>query len=318
MKTIRWGILGAGDVAEVKSGPAFRELPGSELVAVMRRDGAKAADFARRHGARRWYDDATALIADPDVDAIYVATPPSSHADYTIAALEAGKFAYVEKPMSTDVAGCDAMIAADQAAGGGRLVVAHYRRALPLFRAVGDLLREGAIGRPESAEIWLNQRAPTGAAPDPSENWRINPKISGGGFFHDLAPHQIDLMIHWFGLPDNIDALAPVGAGQQVAGTFDTAAGVPVSGNWNFAADEPRDECRVIGDEGNLRFSFFGSNRLGIDREGAREIRGFEHPLAVQTGLIERTNQFFRGFAQNPCPPGEAWAGMKVIAKLSP
>ncbi len=165
MKTIRWGILGAGDVAEVKSGPAFREAPGSELVAVMRRDGEKAADFARRHQADRWYDDAEKLIADPGVDAVYVATPPSSHVEYVVRALDAGKFVYVEKPMATDSAGCAAMISANDAAGGDRLVVAHYRRALPLFEAVGALLREGAIGAVRSVDVHLAQRPTNGAGP---------------------------------------------------------------------------------------------------------------------------------------------------------
>src|SRR5882757_10269989 len=105
-RLIRWGIIGCGDVTEVKSGPALQRATGSALVAVMRRDRAKAEDYARRHGVARAYDDAAALIADPDVDAVYVATPPSSHAAYTLAAARAGKPVYVEKPMALSHAEC--------------------------------------------------------------------------------------------------------------------------------------------------------------------------------------------------------------------
>ncbi len=317
MKTIRWGILGAGDVAEVKSGPAFRELPGSELVAVMRRDATKAADFARRHGAARWYSDGAELIADPEVDAVYVATPPSSHADYVIAALAAGKFVYVEKPMSTDVAGCDAMILADEATGGGRLVVAHYRRALPLFEAVGELLIDGAIGEPTSADIQLAHPAPTGQAADPGRNWRVDPAISGGGLFHDLAPHQLDLVIHWFGAPRDIRPLElPDAPGERVAGEFQTGSGVRVRGRWDFAASGAQDRCEIVGDQGRLEFPFFGSPTLRIERGKSPETRSFEHPRAVQRGLIERVNRFFRGEGPNPCPPEEAKLGISIIENL--
>ncbi|HET7898336.1 MAG TPA: Gfo/Idh/MocA family oxidoreductase, partial [Flavisolibacter sp.] len=124
---IRWGIIGCGDVTEVKSGPAFSKVPNSELVAVMRRDAAKAEDYARRHKVGKWYSDATALINDPDVNAIYVATPPLQHEDYTIQALKAGKPVYVEKPMAIDAAAAKRMVQAANETG-TKLSVAHYRR----------------------------------------------------------------------------------------------------------------------------------------------------------------------------------------------
>src|SRR5690554_6383941 len=99
MHTIKWGIIGCGNVTEQKSGPAFQKLPGSSLVAVMRRDGDKAADYAKRHGVDRWYDDAGDLIKDPNVDAIYIATPHSSHLEYTLLAAKAGKSIYCETPL---------------------------------------------------------------------------------------------------------------------------------------------------------------------------------------------------------------------------
>src|SRR4051812_2264086 len=110
MKKINWGIIGCGDVTEIKSGPAFNKVPGSSLAAVMRRDAEKAKDYASRHNVSRWYSDPYELIADPEVNAVYVATPPSSHQEYAIAALKAGKPVYVEKPMSIDVSSCMNMV----------------------------------------------------------------------------------------------------------------------------------------------------------------------------------------------------------------
>ncbi|MET0262259.1 MAG: Gfo/Idh/MocA family oxidoreductase, partial [Rariglobus sp.] len=112
LKHVRWGIIGCGDVTEVKSGPAFSKVAGSELVAVMRRDGAKAADYARRHHVPRWYDDACALVNDPEVDAIYVATPPGAHLEGALLAAAAGKPAYIEKPFARNTAECDQILGA--------------------------------------------------------------------------------------------------------------------------------------------------------------------------------------------------------------
>src|SRR5258708_7472019 len=140
-RAIRWGIIGCGDVTEVKSGPAFNKVPGSSLVAVMRRDAAKAKDYAERHGVPKWYADAAQLINDPDINAIYVATPPGYHEAYTIAALQAGQPVYVEKPMSIDTASCLRMQAVAEATQ-VKLSVAHYRRALPMFLTIKHLLAD--------------------------------------------------------------------------------------------------------------------------------------------------------------------------------
>src|SRR3954453_17012092 len=145
MKTIRWGMIGCGDVAEVKSGPGFYKARDSSLIAVMRRNGALAADFARRHNVARWHDDADAIIEAPDIDAVYVATLTDSHHDYVLRCARAGKPVYVEKPMAMNHAQCTSMIEACRA-GGVPLWVAYYRRALPRFLAVRDLIASGTIG----------------------------------------------------------------------------------------------------------------------------------------------------------------------------
>src|SRR5436853_1102381 len=190
MKKIKWGIIGCGDVTEVKSGPAFNKVKNSELVAVMRRNEEKAKDYALRHQVAKWYTDANELINDPEVNAIYIATPPSSHEEYTIAAFGAGKPVYVEKPMALNAESADRMVNAAREKK-LKLVVAHYRNAQPLFNKIKQLLDENTIGKilfvrselykPSLSSLELS---------DPKIKWRVDPLIAGGGFFHDLAPHQ--------------------------------------------------------------------------------------------------------------------------------
>ena len=172
-RAVRWGILGCGDVTEVKSGPGFRKAAGSELVAVMRRNGALARDYAQRHGVAQWYDSAQALIEDPGVDAVYIATMPDTHCDYALAAAAAGKPALVEKPMARNTAECDRMVAAFAAAG-LPLYVAYYYRSLPYIRKVAELLQAGAIGRVSGVTYRMvephHRRAPM---------WRIDAALAG-------------------------------------------------------------------------------------------------------------------------------------------
>ncbi len=209
MTTVRWGIVGCGDVTEVKSGPAFQKARGSALVAVMRRDAAKAEDYARRHGVPRWYSDAEALVRDPEVDAVYVATPPSTHCEYAVLAARAGKPVYVEKPMALDYGECRTMIDICATAG-VPLFTAYYRRAMPRFARIKALIDAGAIGtvRVANISVYRSFVPPAGALP-----WRIDPAISGGGLFVDLASHQLDLLDYFLGPIADVSGTAANQAG---------------------------------------------------------------------------------------------------------
>ena len=158
----------------------------------MRRNGALAADYARRHDVPRWYDDADELINDPGVDAVYVATPPDSHSAYVLRAAQAGKPVYVEKPMARTAVECEQMVSACAEAGVG-LFVAYYRRAMPRFVKVKELLEGGRIGQLRSVSIRNERPAPVGCEAD-QEGWRVHPEISGGGHFVDLGSHILDLL----------------------------------------------------------------------------------------------------------------------------
>lgn len=286
---VRWGVIGVGDVTERKSGPGLQRAERSSLVAVMRRDGAKAADYARRHGVPRWYDDADALIADPEVDAVYVATPPDSHRDYVLRVAAAGKPVYVEKPMARTAAECEEMIAACDDAG-VPLFVAYYRRAMPRFVTVSRLLADGAIGTVRAVrvlgtspgEVWEPQHLP----------WRVRPEISGGGLFVDLASHTLDLLDHLLG---PISAASGTASNQArrhdaedtVTAAFTLGDGVQGSGLWCYAAGERRDEVEILGTAGSLAFSSFGTEPLRVrTADGERSVAA-PYPDVVQQPLIQ-------------------------------
>jgi len=299
---VRWGIIGVGDVTEVKSGPGFQQARGSELVAVMRRDGGKAADYARRHGVPRWYDDADALLADPDVDAVYIATPPSSHHDYTSQAAAAGKPVYVEKPMARTAFECESMIGACEGAG-VPLFVAYYRRALPRFVAVKDLLHDGALGDVRAVSVRLQSPAPTWE-PGPVP-WRLRPEISGGGLFVDLGSHTLDLLDLLLGPITDASGVAAsrderYAAEDTVAATFTFESGVVGAGLWDFAAHDRLDEVEIVGSAGSLRFSSFGSEPLRLTTStGLREIAA-PYPPTVQLPLIQSVVDALTG--RGDCP----------------
>src|SRR6218665_90890 len=189
MKEIVWGIIGCGDVTELKSGPAFNKVPGSRLHAVMRRNIEKAADYAKRHAVPFFYGDAMQLILNDTINAIYIAPPPDSHEEYCFAAIAAGKPVYVEKPMALNYAA--AMRIKETAhIKGVKLSVAHYRNAQPYFMTIKKMLDENAIGSIHHADLKFYRPLLTANQLDsPQKSWRVNPAISGGGLFHDLAPH---------------------------------------------------------------------------------------------------------------------------------
>ena len=152
MKLLRWGFIGCGEVTEKKSGPAFSDVEGSSVVAVMSRTEKHARTYAVEHGIAKWYPDAQEMIDDPDVNAVYVATPPSSHATYAIMAMKAGKPVYVEKPLAASYEDC-ARINRISEQTGVPCFCAYYRRYLPYFQKVRDIVNSGQIGKIINVQI---------------------------------------------------------------------------------------------------------------------------------------------------------------------
>ena len=188
MKIIKWGFIGCGEVTEKKSGPAFSEVEGSSVVAVMSRDERHARSYAERHGIPRWYTDAQELIDDPDVNAVYIATPPSSHATFAIMAMKAGKPVYVEKPLASTYEDCT-RINRISAETGQPCFVAYYRRYLPYFNKVREIVQRGVIGKVVNVQVRFAVPPRELDYTKPEElPWRLQPDIAGGGYFYDLAP----------------------------------------------------------------------------------------------------------------------------------
>ncbi len=322
METINWGIIGCGDVTEKKSGPAFNKVPGSHLAAVMRRNAAKAEDYARRHQVPQWYTDAGQMMQEADLQGIYIATPPDSHLPYTLDALQRGLHVYVEKPVTRNADEARQMAAAAQS-GKGKLTVAHYRRALPMFLFVKELLARKITGKVRTVQIRMWQSPKPALVARVESNWRVQPEQSGGGYFHDLAPHQLDLMLFYFGKPLAYNGFSLNQAGlypadDQVCGQILFENQVTVNGSWcfNVAESEVTDTCEIIGSEGKITFPFFG-NQVSWQVGDARHQQVFEHPPHIEQPMIEQVVAFINGERDNPCSIEEAVILMEIMDKFT-
>ncbi len=317
---VRWGIIGCGDVTEVKSGPAFNKVSQSQLVAVMRRNAAKAEDYAQRHNVPKWYSDADKLINDPEVNAVYIATPPSSHLKYTLACMEAGKPVYVEKPMALNYEEARAMVEASRAKN-VKLVVAHYRREQPQFRKVKELIDSGIIG--DIRLVNLNYYHPPLKREElavEKNAWRVDPAISGGGLFHDIAPHPIDLALYFFGPVERANGVATNQGGLYeaddiVSGSMVHALGPVFNGIWcfNVSQDMATDSFEIIGSKGKIHFGVFRGNTVTVSIHHKKETYSFDKLRHVQEPMIEATVRYFLGKGPNPCTGEEGAESMRMI-----
>jgi predicted dehydrogenase len=302
LQQVNWGIIGVGDVTEVKSGPAFYQIEHSSVAAVMRRDADKAADYARRHGIAKSYSDASRLIRDPDVNAVYIATPPNSHAEYAIAAMRAGKPVYVEKPMARTHAECEEMLRVSRETG-MPLWVAYYRRALPAFLEAKRLIEAGEIGQPLSVRVTLHWPAKERRLPVDEMNWRVKPEISGAGHFFDLASHQFDYLDFALGEVTDVQGIAANLAGlyaaeDTVSASWQHASGVIGSGSWSFTADAgpEQDSIEITGDKGALELSCFEEpDVLLLKSKLKTDEHRFVNPGNISRNLVQQVVDGLRG-----------------------
>ncbi|MDD7318136.1 MAG: Gfo/Idh/MocA family oxidoreductase [Prevotella sp.] len=302
MKQIRWGFIGCGEVTEKKSGPAFREVEGSDIVAVMGRDTNKTRMYAERHLIPKWYTDASELIEDRDVNAVYIATPPSSHATFAIMSMKAGKPVYVEKPLASSYDDC-ARINRVSENTGVPCFVAYYRRYLPYFMKVKSLVESGAIGKVMNVQLRFScpprelDYSATASLP-----WRLQPDIAGGGYFYDLAPHQLDLLQDMFGVIIKAEGICTNRGGlykaeDTISACFQFESGLPGSGSWCFAGHESsrEDRIEIIGDAGMLTFSVFDYSPIEvITSDGATNIT-VPNPPYVQLPIIKSVIEHLQG-----------------------
>lgn len=305
--TVSWGVLGVGNVCEVKSAPAMNLIPNSRLVAVMRRSEAKVKDYAERHHVPKWYTSAKELVNDPEVNAIYIATPPNAHLELTRLAAKVGKPVYVEKPMARTFEECKEMIGVCEKAG-VPLYVAYYRRCLPHFVRIKELLDEGAIGEIRTVHLNLKQVLTPDVVVHLENNWRVDPLIAGGGYFFDLASHQLDLLDFFFGPIVQVNGFSAnqakaYQAEDIVCGSFVFENGVLGSGNWCFTTSRTSeiDEIVIYGSKGKISFETFGKGEflLETDNEDLMHFH-LELPKHIQQPLISTIVDDLLGIGECP------------------
>ncbi|MBR6715923.1 MAG: Gfo/Idh/MocA family oxidoreductase [Prevotella sp.] len=326
MKLISWGFIGCGEVTEIKSGPAFNDVNGSHIEAVMSRSEARARSYAERHHVPKWYTDAQELIDDPDVNAIYIATPPSSHATFAIMAMRAGKPVYVEKPLASNYDDCVRVNYISEQTG-VPCYVAYYRRYLPYFQKVKSIIDKGILGT--IIDVNIRYSVPPREMDYDKENlpWRLNAEIAGGGYFYDMAAHQLDLLQHFFGVIvkahgyySNRAHLYDVE--DTVSACFKFENGLVGSGSWCFVGHESaQEDCiDIVGEKGMVSFSVFNYAPIRLmTSEGATSIE-VENPSYVQLPLIRSVIEDLQGFGLCTCNSVSAtpvnWVMDRILGKI--
>lgn len=306
MKIINWGIIGCGDVCEKKSGPSFYKIEYSNLEAVMRRDQDKVKDYAMRHKVDKYYTDADQLIADPQVNAVYIATPPNTHMQYAIKAMQAGKPVYVEKPMGMNSTECEEMIRTSETTN-QKLFVAFYRRALPYFLKVKELLESEVIGNVLTVEVKQYRSPRVSDLTSSDHTWRVNKDIAGEGYFYDLAPHTLDILDFLLGeITDAKGFSANLGQFYEVKDTISAIlkfkSGVIGSGRWCFvtSAQTDVDSIIVTGTKGEIRFSTFAFSPILLLSDTVSESFDIPSPEHIQQPLIQTIVDELRGVGKCP------------------
>lgn len=327
MKEIGWGFIGCGEVTEKKSGPAFNEVPGSHVVAVMSRNAEKAESYAKRHNIKKWYTDPLELINDPEINAIYIATPPSSHATFAIMAMKAGKPVYIEKPLAASYEDCVRINRISELTG-VPCFVAYYRRYLPYFQKVKQIIQSGAIGTPANVQIRFSvpprdlDYKSNGSLP-----WRLQPDIAGGGYFYDLAPHQLDLIQDIFGVITRAHGYCSnmaklYKAEDTISACFYFENGLPGSGSWCFVGHQSakKDRIEVIGEKGMLSFSVYNYSPIQLVTSEGRSSIVVPNPPYVQLPIIRSVIEHLQGIGICECTSVSAtpvnWVMDRILGKL--
>ena len=326
MNKVNWGIIGVGDVTEIKSGPAFNKVENSNILMVMRRNLDKAKDYAERHSIPSYTNNADDILNNPEINAIYIATPPSTHAEYTIKTAKAMKHVYVEKPMATSYSECTEMIEACEA-NGVKLFVAYYRRELDYFKKIKEIIDNKIIGEIKSVDIKLLFPAQKEDFNKNNLPWRVKPDIAGAGYFYDLASHQFDLLDYLFGPIKSVSGnstnqLKLYDAEDIVTASYLFDSNIIGSGTWCFTMDEKNkvDRTEIIGSEGKIIFSFFDSIPIKIiANEKPTEI-SIEYPQHVQQALINSVVKDILG-DEKCISTGESaartnWVMDKILGKI--
>ncbi|MDR3413776.1 MAG: Gfo/Idh/MocA family oxidoreductase [Formivibrio sp.] len=304
MKTIRWGMIGCGAVTEVKSGPGLYKSDHSTLVAVTSADINMSRSYAERHGVAKVYATPEELVLDPEIDAVYIATPPVVHKSLSLLAARAGKHVYVEKPMAMRFAECQEIIDECQRHN-VRLYVAFYRRALERFLQVKRWLDDAAIGEVRCVKAVQHQPPAQEDLSRATLPWRLLPQVAGAGKFLDMGVHTLDIFDFWFGAIEEVHGIASNQAGlydveDTVTATWRHASGVQGFGSWCYVCGDDQDHVEIIGSMGRIEMEFFSDKPLRlITADGVHE-SNIPNPQHVQQPFIQSIVNDLNGVAVCP------------------
>jgi predicted dehydrogenase len=289
MNILKWGLIGAGDIAQKRIAPALRDLPNCDFAAVNRSRSELAESFAGEFGAGKWFADWRELIKDDEIEAVYIATPVYLHKEQTIAAAQAGKHVLCEKPMALSVKECDEMIDACQA-NNVKLGIAYYRRFYPVIERIRQIIAAGEIGKPAVAQI--NAFEYVDLAEDDPRHWFLEKEKSGGGPMMDFGCHRLEVLANLFGSVRRIESIvANVAFDRDVEDTASTIlqfdSGTCATLTVTHAAIEPQDTLDIFGTKGSIHIPILNKPEMRIKTENGE--RTEFHPTAqnVHQPLIE-------------------------------
>ncbi len=289
MNKVRWGLIGCGDISRKRVAPALRDLESCELVAVNRSRTDLAESFAREFGARRWHRDWRELIADAEIDAVYISTPVYLHAQQTIAAAEAGKHVLCEKPMAMNPAECDRMISVCQA-NGVKLGIAYYRHFYPVLLRARQIIAAGEIGKPVLAQINAFERFNPQSGED--RHWLVEKAKAGGGPMMDFGCHRIEVLMNLFGSIKRITSL--VGSAlfeREVEDTcvasFEFESKLQAVLTVTHASFESQDTLDIFGSEGSLHLPLLNQGELRIKTAAGDRTEHLPPHANIHLPLIE-------------------------------
>ena len=315
MDNIKWGLIGCGNVVENKSGPAFNTTENSSIYAIMRRDIIKAKESAEKLGAKKWYDNVDDLLADNEINAVYIATPPGLHLEQAIKCCKARKPTYIEKPFARNYEEAKQITKIFEDAG-VPLYVAHYRRALPKFIKIKEILQSGKIGKICEADFKLNRRY---NYEEIHNTWLYNTKLSGGGKFYDIAPHSIDIMVYLLGNFIQINGIATNNNKEYdvediVVMSFKTDIGVIGTANFNSLALDKKDKMIIYGTKGKVEFSMHGNDAIIITTVDGEERIEINNPKIIQESMVENVvKSLLTGEHLNTCLAKEALETYRIM-----
>lgn len=288
MRKINWGLIGFGTVVKSNSNGLPFDFDNSEVYAFYQRNTEEGIKNQKKYNIKKFYSNITDLLSDNDIDAIYICTPPGYHLEYAKLCCDFNKPTYIEKPFARNYLECLDIVNYFNKKG-VPIWVAHYKRTLPKFLKIKELLENNAIGK--IVNINFTSERPYNSSLS-NHKWLYDVELSGGGRFFDIAPHLIDLLIFYFGNFKKIYGLSSNNCNMYktediVSFIFETEGGIIGSANYNFLSDKRLDILNIFGTKGNISFSIEGGGDIKLNTLGKEELISFDEPYIYEKNMVK-------------------------------